>query len=97
VSDFSARVQGDRGTIKVNGVDISNAITGFAFNAGVGLIPEVTLDLRVHELQYDGPARIFIPEDTEKTLRALGWKAPEEVSGNDTGDSGSAERSTEEG
>lgn len=64
----------------LNGVDISNGITGFELEANTREFPQLELKpfiVDVTEIQ-DVEARYYLPHSTVELLKQLGWTPPEE-------------------
>lgn len=71
---------GGRGTVTVDGHDLSRAVQRVSVNLAAGGTAEIELDLAVLEvtrLNVLG-AQVVIPGDTRDALVKLGWTPPEE-------------------
>lgn len=64
------------GTVEIDGVDVSRAVSSVRIHAEVGERPHVTLGLALHDVSTLSEARVLIPEDTAAALVALGWTPP---------------------
>ncbi|OKJ52227.1 hypothetical protein AMK27_30785 [Streptomyces sp. CB02009] len=66
-----------RGTVKVNHVDISRSVRGLTLRAEVDELPRIELELLVFDVATHAEvAKVYIPEETEAALIALGWDPP---------------------
>jgi hypothetical protein len=65
--------------IELDGEDIASAVTGLSLRLGVYGLPEVTLDVVLHELdaELEHP-RVILPDATKQLLVRLGWTPPAE-------------------
>ena len=78
MSEVKITHDGVRGTVEIDGQDVSNAVAGASVEVKAGYIPEVTLDLRVisvRELSLEN-ARVLLPDDVAELLQRLGWTPP---------------------
>jgi hypothetical protein len=68
-----------RGTITLDGHDVSGAVRGVRLSAEVGSVTEVELDLRLGYAQKvsGSEVQVIIPGDTARALHVLGWTAPD--------------------
>ncbi|MFG2899536.1 hypothetical protein ACGFZH_20945 [Streptomyces zaomyceticus] len=65
------------GTIKINDVDISRAVRGLTLRAEADELPVIELELLVFDVSTHAEVtRVYIPEETEAALIALGWDPP---------------------
>lgn len=76
VADVQIRTEGERGTVVVDGHDISTGVTGVDVEALAGQMPIVTLHLAMPTVLVDGEAVVRLPEVTVDALRQLGWTMP---------------------
>jgi hypothetical protein len=68
-----------RGTVEVDGHDISDAVRGFTLSGEVGHRPRLGLELCVYTSEADGDdVQVHIPDDTAAALVALGWTPPDD-------------------
>ncbi|MDX2692946.1 hypothetical protein [Streptomyces ipomoeae] len=85
----TARIRLDatgRGTIEVDGQNLSHATRGLSLHATVDARPQLLLDLRIDTSEINAEdIDIHIPADTAAALVALGWTPPSEE-GEDTTD-----------
>ncbi|MFF6836019.1 hypothetical protein ACFY84_29940 [Streptomyces sp. NPDC012438] len=65
-----------RGTVEVGGADISHAVRAVHFDAVAGALPKVELELSVHDVSTQAEAQVYVPEETEAALIAMGWTPP---------------------
>lgn len=81
VTTLDARIGATSATVRVDGVDISHALTGLTITAGAGEGPTATLDLAIHEESGHHvtatDVRLRVPDDTRDALVALGWTPPD--------------------
>jgi hypothetical protein len=70
-----------RGTVHVDGHEMSNDVRGVSFNAWAGDSTEVELNLIIHDAAIDGEAKVVVPPGTAAALEALGWTPPTEPVG----------------
>lgn len=76
---FEAVVESpSKGTVKVNGQDLSTVIRGFDFSAEVGELPRVVLDLAVHDASRIEAQNVEVIMTTRvhDLLVAAGWTPP---------------------
>ncbi|WP_432116618.1 hypothetical protein [Streptomyces sp. S1] len=66
------------GKVEVGGVDISNAVRAVRFNSAAGELPTVELRLGVYDVSTQAEAQVYVPEETEAALVAMGWTPPED-------------------
>lgn len=66
------------GRVEVDGHDITDTVRELTLQAGVGRIPQLVLDLRIHNAETEAEVVAHIPADTAATLVALGWTPPDE-------------------
>lgn len=67
-----------RGSVLVDGHDISGAVRGVTFESQVGELTRVTLNMpAVHETRLVGEALVSIRDRQAKALHVLGWAAPD--------------------
>ncbi|MFE6816025.1 hypothetical protein [Streptomyces sp. NPDC057677] len=65
-----------RGTVEVNGTDISHAVRAVRLGSEAGELPTVELELGVYDVSTQAEAQVYITEETEAALIALGWTPP---------------------
>lgn len=77
---FKFEQDGIVGRVSVDGHDISSAVRSVTFDAEVGTLPRVMLDLHIHDVTtVSSPeTELHIPESTAEALIALGWSPPAE-------------------
>jgi len=64
-------------SIKLDGVNVADSVTGVKVNMGVDQLPEIELDLVVIDVSLDlGHPQILIPASTRHLLIELGWTPP---------------------
>lgn len=74
---FEKRTAAKGDSIEVAGVDVINVCQELTFSVDVrNRVPQIRLDLAVHEATHDGPAFVDVPEKTRDALIALGWSPP---------------------
>lgn len=75
---LEVELDGRRGTVKIDGKDISHATRALQLNAAAGEIPELQLDLHVFTsaITANTEMRVDVPEETAQALIAIGWKPP---------------------
>ena len=77
MNEFSAKLSGGRGIIRLGDLDISNSVRGFEMRAGADQITQVTLELAVIEMDAaEETVRLFIRDDVRRLLIKLGWTPP---------------------
>jgi hypothetical protein len=64
--------------VRLDGEDISRALVGVRLNLGVGVLPQATLDVLVHDLTTETEGQVVLPEATRDLLVRLGWTPPAE-------------------
>lgn len=69
------------GTVEVDGENISAGLHGVSVRLNATTPAEVTLDLHLPVVEFDGEADIYVSGATRDTLRALGWTPPVQPSG----------------
>ncbi|MET9999843.1 hypothetical protein ABZ069_23215 [Streptomyces microflavus] len=71
------------GSIRVGGVDISDGVQSIAWRAARDECPSMELDLLIFDVTTisSKDTEILLPDETVKTLIALGWTPPEDSSG----------------
>lgn len=69
---------GPRGTVEVDGVDISHAVRGAQVSIEAGSLPTVTLDVRIFRVGELGLENSYIevPDDVADLMKAIGWTPP---------------------
>jgi hypothetical protein len=68
-----------RGTVELDGRDISGMVVGVSTGARVGEFPLAVLELRLHRgADVDGLSIVRLAPETAELLTALGWKPPVE-------------------
>ncbi len=67
---------GHRGTILVDGHDISHCVRSLTFTGDVHDAPRLELGLVLEEVQHDGQAQVYLPARAAELLAALGWTPP---------------------
>jgi hypothetical protein len=72
---------GGRGTVHVDGHEMTNDVCGVSFIAWAGDEPECELHLIIHDAAIDGEAKVVVPPGTASALEALGWTPPAEPVG----------------
>lgn len=85
---LEVELDGPRGTVKIDGKDISQATRALQLTAAAGEIPELELDLHVFTsaITANTEMRIDVPEATAQALIAIGWKPPRpDLDGRDAG------------
>lgn len=88
------------GTVLVDGVDISQALTGITLKASADEPHEVTLRLAMDRVDATVEAAATVPRETRDALVALGWTPPAELEPaepTDPAEQGAAEESTDDG
>ena len=71
--------KGPSGTLELDGVDISNALSGFAVQQRAGHLAKVTLEpLVVEYTGHHGEALVHIAPEARDLLISLGWTPPAE-------------------
>lgn len=65
------------GTIELDGQNIASGTVGFEIKSRPAHLTEVVVHVAVHELEFDGEARVVIPDATRDALIVLGWTPPE--------------------
>ncbi|MYV64447.1 hypothetical protein GT043_00380 [Streptomyces sp. SID2131] len=65
-----------RGFIEVDGVDISKAVRAVRFDSVAGELPRVEVELGVYDVSTQAEAQVYVPEETEAALIAMGWTPP---------------------
>lgn len=64
-------------SIKIDGVNVADAVRGVAVNLGPDQLPEVVLDLVVVDVSLDlDHTQLFIPASTRHLLIEMGWTPP---------------------
>lgn len=87
MTDIERRIDITDGTpghksLKLGGIDISNAVSGYTVTGNARSIPEVTLDLVALDVSVVGErAKVFISSATRDLLVKTGWTPPEGVEG----------------
>ncbi|MBX6387325.1 MAG: hypothetical protein IRZ07_30835 [Microbispora sp.] len=64
------------GAVRVDDIDISNAVYAVTVRAAATEVPTVTLDLRLPEILLATEAEVRLPDATRDALIALGWTPP---------------------
>ncbi|MGW1295148.1 hypothetical protein [Streptomyces sp. NPDC002533] len=72
----SIHLTGPRGTILVDGQDISHCVRGFELTGSVDARPALGLDLLIDEAEVDGKPQVYLPAHVAELLTALGWTPP---------------------
>lgn len=67
----------------VDGLDISDAVLGFDYQARAGLVDELHLELAVFDSDIEGQAGVDVPAETRRALVALGWTPPTPAGGDE--------------
>lgn len=67
-----------RGSIVVDGVDLSLAVNGVELQSQVGDTTRMSLSLVAPRIEFDGQATIEVRDPTRGALIALGWTPPAE-------------------
>ncbi len=65
------------GTVEVNGQRL-RGVRGLTLTSEVGEVPQLTLELLLHDISTIAEARVLIDDATAETLVALGWTPPPE-------------------
>jgi hypothetical protein len=65
-----------RREIRIDGFDISNAVSAVTLRADVRDVPILELTLPI-DATVEGDAYVVIPKATRELLRRMGWTAPE--------------------
>lgn len=66
------------GQVEIDGHDISDTVRGLTLKAGVGRVPQLVLDLRIHTGEAEAEAVVHVPADTAAALVELGWTPPDD-------------------
>ena len=69
------------GNVVLDGADVAPAATSLTLRAKPGHASELTLTIRVDELDVDGDLRVVIDHATRELLTAAGWTPPAEDAG----------------
>lgn len=77
VADVQIKTEGKRGTVIIDGHDISTGVTYVGIAAPAGQMPTVTLHVAMPTVFYEGKAEIEIPHAVEAALVRLGWTPPD--------------------
>ncbi|MFC8290061.1 hypothetical protein ACFUJ0_06135 [Streptomyces sp. NPDC057242] len=64
------------GKVEIGGVDISHAVRALRFSSTAGELPTVELRLGVYDVSTQAEAQVYVPEETEAALIAMGWTPP---------------------
>jgi len=78
----AVRLVADRtatGTLHVGGADLSAAVSGVELTLNTGGHERgvaMTLHMAAPSVDFDGEARVMIPDSTRAALVALGWTPP---------------------
>jgi hypothetical protein len=82
MTDHTARICLDadgRGTVQVDGHDLSHATRGLSLHATVDARPQLLLDLRVDASEINAEdIDIRVPAETAAALVTLGWTPPDD-------------------
>ena len=76
IADVQIKTAGKRGTITVDGHDLSAAVVAVGFTAEAAEMPVVTLQLAYPSVLFEGEAEVKLPEATVEALVRLGWTRP---------------------
>lgn len=67
-----------KGTIEVDGNDLSSSARGCTLKLAAGTVPVLTVDLLLwDDVDAEGEAVVLVPDKTGAVLTALGWAPPE--------------------
>lgn len=70
------------GTIKVDGIEVKQAVRALDVRARVGDLISVTLDvMAMAGARFSGSAYVGIPTETAELLEVLGWTPPDPIGG----------------
>lgn len=78
MSKVKIQLNGKRGTVIVDGHDVSAAVASVAINADALSGHHVELRLATLDTEVDGEPSVGIPQRTHDALVALGWTPPVE-------------------
>ncbi|MFI6274296.1 hypothetical protein [Streptomyces sp. NPDC050988] len=66
------------GQVEIDGHDITDTVRGLTLKAGMGRVPQLVLDLRIHTGEAEAEAVVHVPADTAAALVELGWTPPDD-------------------
>jgi len=63
----------------IDGVDISNTVSGVDVKHRLGDMPTVEIHMPIHTTMIDGQAHVVITKETKDILTGFGWTPPGEL------------------
>jgi hypothetical protein len=74
---INANANGTKGSVEIDGNDVSGMTRGFRISAGVGELTVLELELIPRQVfEYEGEAFVRLSGRFEEFLESLGWKRP---------------------
>jgi len=65
-----------RGTVELDGQDISNGLRGVDLRMHVDDLNTAILELKAPTFEVEGEFVVVLPEETQAALKRLGWTSP---------------------
>lgn len=65
-----------RGTVELDGQDISSGLSGLDLRMHVDDLNMVTLELKAPTFEVEGEFVVMLPEEMQAALKRLGWTPP---------------------
>jgi hypothetical protein len=66
------------GSVHLDGDDISHGLRSVVLRMNAGDLVTAELDLVYLDAEFEGQAKVIVPEDTQAVLKWLGWTPPAE-------------------
>lgn len=66
---------GGKGAVELDGEQLKKVV-GIALSMRVGELNTATLELLAPEIEVEGKFQVMLPEETQATLKRLGWTPP---------------------
>jgi hypothetical protein len=68
-----------QGTVELDGESITHGLRGIVLHLNAGDLVTAQLDLLYLDAEFEGHAKVILPEDTQTLLKRLGWTPPQET------------------
>lgn len=65
-----------QGTVELDGESITHGLRGIVLRLNAGDLVTAELDLLYLDAEYEGQAKVVIPEETQLLLKRVGWTPP---------------------
>lgn len=62
-----------RGSLQIDGIDMSNVVSGVSIQAATGEVPRVVLTIPTAPIAAELDADVDLDAETAEALRSLGW------------------------